>query len=111
MQSDIHKKTLSNYILDFRYKPKDEHEGNFSRICWIKITAATPRQSKYTKLLITSRSIKTKPRLVCNSLLLMNFHQILKRKGEIISLHADKICVYLHQSSVKSGTSMPGDIK
>jgi hypothetical protein len=45
----------SNYILDFKYKPKDEHEGNFCRICLIKITAATPWQSIYTILVITIR--------------------------------------------------------
>jgi hypothetical protein len=31
MQSDINKKKKKIYILDFRYKPKDENEGNFSR--------------------------------------------------------------------------------
>jgi hypothetical protein len=45
----------SNYILDFKYKPKDEHEGNFYRICLIKITTTTPWQSIYTILVITIR--------------------------------------------------------
>jgi hypothetical protein len=39
-QSKRNKELITS--LNFRYKPKDEHEGNFSRMCFIKITAATP---------------------------------------------------------------------
>jgi hypothetical protein len=39
-QSKRNKELITS--LNFRYKPKDEHEGNFSRMCLIKITVATP---------------------------------------------------------------------